>query len=102
MSNHTPGPWDREHITPRITNIISNTPEKSIVCSLDVPEHGSKLANARLIAAAPDMLDALAYVVNWHREHDGFGLDYVTTCISALRKVDPEWCTSSSNDEVTP
>lgn len=45
---------------------------------------------ARLIAAAPAMLEALEYVVRYHREHDSgagelFGLDYVTTCIAAIR-----------------
>ena len=48
-------------------------------------------ANARLIAAAPDLLKACQYVVDWHREHDSgegelFGLNFVTTCISAIRK----------------
>lgn len=79
-TQHTPGPWDREHVSPRITNIVSHTPEKSIVCSLDVPEHGSKLANARLIAAAPDMLQALttitvlSHLIPQPANHDGLQL----------------------------
>ena len=52
-------------------------------------------ANAKLIAAAPDLLEACQYVVNWHRENDSgegelFGLDFVTTCISAIRKAGAE------------
>lgn len=48
-------------------------------------------ANCKLIAAAPEMLEALNYVIKWHREHDSgagelFGLDFVTTCIAAKRK----------------
>ena len=48
-------------------------------------------ANAKLIAAAPDLLEACQYVVNWHRENDSgegelYGLDFVTTCIGAIRK----------------
>ena len=50
-------------------------------------------ANAALIAAAPEMLEACKYVIQWHREHDSgegelFGLDFVTTCINAVRKAD--------------
>jgi len=50
-------------------------------------------ANAALIAAAPELLEAAKYVVRWHREHDSgegelYGLDYVTTCIAAIRKAE--------------
>lgn len=36
------------------------------------------------------LLDACKYVIQWHREHDSgegelFGLDFVTTCINAVR-----------------
>ena len=48
-------------------------------------------ANQKLIEAAPQMLEALEYVIRWHREHDSgegelFGLDFVTNCIAAKRK----------------
>ena len=48
-------------------------------------------ANAKLFAAAPDMLEALKYVVKYHRDHDSgegelYGLDHVTTCIAAIAK----------------
>ena len=37
------------------------------------------------------LLEACQYVVNWHRKNDSgegelFGLDFVTTCISAIHK----------------
>jgi len=40
-----------------------------------------------------DMLEALKYVVKYHRENDSgegelYGLDYVTTCIAAIRKAE--------------
>ena len=45
---------------------------------------------ARLIAATPKLIDACKDVVKWHRERDSgdgelFGLDFVTTCIAAIR-----------------
>jgi len=101
-TQHTPGPWylsDREIRTEAnyqaICEIYKGGPPN--------PDDATAQANARLIAAAPAMFDALAYVVNWHREHDSgegelFGLDYVTDCISALRQVDPEWHTTSTQE----
>ena len=43
--------------------------------------------------AHEELVAALKYVVAWHREHDSgegelFGLDFVTTCISALAKAE--------------
>ena len=51
----------------------------------------SRIEYARLFAAAPDLLEACQYVVDWHRKNDSgegelFGLDFVTTCIAAIRK----------------
>ena len=54
-------------------------------------------ANAEFIVRAhnshDDLLEALKYVVSWHRENDSgegelFGLDYVTTCIAAIAKAE--------------
>lgn len=47
--------------------------------------------NTAIIAAAPELLAALEYVVNWHRENDNgegdlFGRDYITTAIAAILK----------------
>lgn len=51
------------------------------------------IANARLIATAPELLEACKYVIKWHREHDSgsgelYGLDFVTTCINAVAKAE--------------
>ena len=48
-------------------------------------------ANAKLIAASPELLEALLYIVKWHRDNDSgegelFGRDYITTAISAIHK----------------
>lgn len=50
-------------------------------------------ANAQLIAAAPELLEACKYVVQHHREKDSgegelFGLDFVTTCIAVINKAE--------------
>jgi len=59
---HTPGPWTL-HETVRGIRIEDS---KTTVCS--VFPRGDKEANARLIAAAPDLLAALRLV---ERQHEG-------------------------------
>ena len=63
MSKHTPGPWSIEHDTD-ITG-VENSPEIGCVGKVDVAHvylravPGKTQANARLIAAAPELLEAL-------------------------------------------
>lgn len=75
MATHTPGPWSLATAGGRLPAIllikqangeadcfVSNVVSESgrHVCRLDLGYgHGDDLANARLIAAAPDLLDAL-------------------------------------------
>jgi hypothetical protein len=112
-TQHTPGPWKimadpsyRTGIHPLhhhrfiTTSSMGATPtddtgegdfdgEGTIICALrDQPNQPQ---DAALIAAAPDLLAALEYVVKYHREHDSgngklFGRDYITTSIAAIRK----------------
>ena len=70
MSKHTPGPWIHN---PGKRHIIAKKPkphnpnaeyyfdiaEVMRIGTLEVPGHGESGANARLIAAAPDMYEAL-------------------------------------------
>lgn len=102
MKKHTPGKWA---ITNKDTVTAQATTERpySVVVAECTGYAAQRHANARLIAAAPRMFDALAYVVNWHRQHDSgegelFGLDYVTACINALRDADPDWHTTRVED----
>lgn len=51
------------------------------------------LEEVRRFEASKDLLEACKYVIQYHREHDSgegelFGLDFVTTCISAVRKAE--------------
>lgn len=107
-TKHTPGPWIGGHAIQGsngnpICRITSDAEWKSKTDQVKYGCQGfSKStpvieadANAALIAAAPDLLEACDYVVKWHREHDSgegelFGLDFVTTCIAAIRKATGE------------
>ena len=56
MSNFTPGPWNRQG-----SNEIAG---KMLVCNVyEQPTEHIKLANANLIAAAPEMYEALTGIV---------------------------------------
>lgn len=66
MSKHTPGPWEtnRFHAILGGTEIQyvngSGRPQVALAC---VVEEGSQEANARLISAAPELLEALRGVL---------------------------------------
>ena len=96
---HTPGPWTAEKGSVSLEKKYYVTDGHGFIIAATSSNDECNEHNAQLIAAAPAMLDALAYVVNWHREHDSgggelFGLDYVTACISALHQADPGWHTA--------
>ncbi len=101
----TPGPWKIHTNKPTFISEVASLHAKGFPFDIEGGDGfrpcacysdgrlnaGTAAANAHLISAAPDLLAALEYVVQWHREHDSgegelFGLDYVTTCIAAIRK----------------
>ncbi len=63
--SHTPGPWQVNGST--IEQDHAAFPETNVVASVydgrDAPIDGTPDANARLIAAAPDLLEALRIMV---------------------------------------
>jgi hypothetical protein len=66
MSEHTPGPWEWSHTNDRYRHTIhvgiveiAKTPR----CHID--DHDENEANARLIAAAPELLEALEEAIYW-------------------------------------
>jgi hypothetical protein len=74
MNNHTPGPWFYEAISYEI-NIFSDDkqwPIATIKRSALSPNLDDRAkSNAKLIAAAPDMLEALEAFIAWcDAEHD--------------------------------
>lgn len=72
MSNHTPGPWIVKSHSFGCDEIIydgavtkGDSHGDRIICIMPTPHlFGENLANARLIAAAPDLLDALKALVD--------------------------------------
>jgi len=101
---HTPGPWKAhgpefgkhnqfEHGMK--AHIFAFNPGRFRIADVVGPSNRDSAKewelNARLIAAAPDLLEACKCVVKYHREKDSgegklFGLDFVTTCIAAIAK----------------
>ena len=84
---HTKGPWVHS------SGVITNE-ENEYIADL-YTGLASYYPNAHLIAAAPELLAACEYVVQYHRENDSgegelFGLDFVTTCIAAINKAKGE------------
>jgi hypothetical protein len=71
---HTPGPWTIEHRQAELIEIHAATGEIADVWSEDSesPVTMEDWANAHLIAAAPELLDALtkicAQAESWHKE----------------------------------
>lgn len=72
MSKHTPGPWflaekvEGKHTVTNLRRIRSEREgmEHGAVCEVYGIADGSEAhANARLIAAAPDLLESLAFVI---------------------------------------
>lgn len=62
MSKHTPGPWQ---VIPSWGDWTIEGPNKEEIIFQDGPYQTPtiKLENARLIAAAPELLEALKYIV---------------------------------------
>jgi hypothetical protein len=117
MKAHTPGPWVTAKAGSGIkARVISETVGYCVAQAYHDPSWNEKTydelaaeaeANAYLIAAAPQMLEAIQYVIDWHREHDSgegelFGLDFVTTCINARREARGELIPAQPKKEPTP
>jgi hypothetical protein len=65
MSEHTPGPWRVEKFNDtKSWSIYANGGTHSLASIRDA-------ANARLIAAAPDMLEALTNALGWMERYAG-------------------------------
>lgn len=78
MAEHTPGPWSvEEYGDDDYPNLVIHRDTETRVCFMATPgSHGDPArieADARLIAAAPDMLEALTRSLNWLCSYPGGG-----------------------------
>jgi len=60
MRKHTPGPWEQKH-QGMLCQIAINSDSDTLATVYG--ESGENLANARLIAAAPELLEALEMII---------------------------------------
>lgn len=69
MSAHTPGPWEAEQDCANSIGIVSEETEVARICPEDDDLTEQEWADARLIAAAPDLLKACkavaSFAVSW-------------------------------------
>ena len=61
MSDYTPGPWRYEEFGPNVIIKATKNPMLAVVHSLYHESREQREANAHLIAAAPELLEALEY-----------------------------------------
>lgn len=64
-AKHTPGPWKVVNHVVGIDGLAIMAPDagyRYVASALNISTDGYQEANARLIAAAPDMLSALEYI----------------------------------------
>jgi len=84
MSKHTPGPW-------RLINGLIRCPEGS--CVLDADDANMREADAVLVTAAPDLLEALRELVSQVQGYQDCNGDkgfVVTDAIAAIAKATGE------------
>lgn len=65
MSKHTPAPWELS-LGRTIVGIRASNGSLDVIadCNDTVPQGEERIANARLIAAAPELLEALQAIMN--------------------------------------
>lgn len=77
--SHTPGPWTQH----KLEVFTSNRKVCSVSCGRD---YAGDIDNARLIAAAPDLLDALKEICEWTERYTAPGHTITTVAKRAILK----------------
>lgn len=92
-NKHTPGPWIAKRVRDSETNgdlDIDSVDGYHIAESIGGLDDGEEEANARLIAAAPDLLHACAAIVEWCDKNPpaGDALYCINQARAAIAKVE--------------
>ena len=85
MSTHTPGPWVA--VAPGADWLVRASDGRSFVVG-DAIYHPENGANARLIAAAPDLLRGLKYYVEHAELYSGYDEAEVRAADAAIAKAE--------------
>lgn len=82
-AKHTPGPWVVRTIDQSLATVETQDGEYIICTAAQLrwddwkTEHAERKANARLIAAAPELLEAAKLVLEWYEAEDNHsGTDF--------------------------
>ena len=86
MADRTPGPWE---VAPDRWWAVRSIQDQKTIVSAAVAGRSmeEELANARFIAAAPDLLEALEKIV---LEFEGYASDGLDLAIAAIAKAEGE------------
>jgi hypothetical protein len=80
MSKHTPGPWTQQPYSDRMVEVFAAN--GTHIANVMGDNHDS---NAALIAAAPDLLEALEWISENHYAHHDIMVEVARAAIAAAR-----------------
>ncbi|WP_143322750.1 hypothetical protein [Candidimonas nitroreducens] len=89
-AGHTPGPWIYYADTPSADpnwHIVTTANRMRVLANVHIePGNGMDVANARLIAAAPDLVDALRVAYSDIRRLPGYTIDMLGRIEAAIAR----------------
>lgn len=85
-TKHTPGPWVVDRTHPELERNVVWSGDQ-IIASVVNDQHGNADANARLVAAAPELLEALRYMVA-NAEAEGWSEMMLADATAAIAKAE--------------
>ena len=89
MTKHTPGPWELNRFEQQLIGAPTKNVARCIVIPADGPErYRIAAANARLIAAAPDLLEAAKIAEAYLKQIGYKPVEHLKIIIDAIRKAE--------------